>query len=150
MNGASTFGPVTLRNCFADSSPTTGSVTVTAPAPARWLGQASVTPRDPLLGTFVDLLLDYQPDMGAVWLLSIADPRPTTTNFPYRFYLRLNPLIVIPSLFTLRDRFRLPIPNDATLAGVELYAQPLNLPLKGQTYVPGVTLPRGGYFTITK
>jgi hypothetical protein len=150
VNGASTFGSVTLRGCFLGSSPTSGSVTVTGAAPSRWIGQAAVVPGDPPAGGFVDFVIDYQPGMGAVWMLSTSEERPSTTNFPFRFYLKLNPLIFVPGLYTLNDRVRLPIPNDATLVGAELYAQPINLPLQGQSWVPGPTLPRGGFFVITK
>lgn len=142
------FGTTSLTNCFRASSSVTANVVVQNPAPARWLGQATVTPGDPPRGGFVDFGVDLQPGTAGVWYLGASEARPVTSNYPFRFYLQLGGAVLIPGVFTDQGRFRLGIPNLPIMAGAEFFAQPLVVPIAGQTYVPPLSMPRGGRFKI--
>ncbi len=142
------FGTTSLTNCFQASSPATNNVLVTNPAPARWLGHATVAPGDPPHGGFVDFAFDLQPNTAGVWYLGASESRPVTSNYPFRFYLQLQGAILIPGVFTAQGRYRLAIPNLPMLVGAEFFAQALVVPTNGQTYVPPLSMPRSGRFKI--
>jgi hypothetical protein len=144
VSGLANIGTATLTNGFLDSSPISGQVVTTTPATAAWIGHATVLPQDPPIGGFVDLTVDLHPGTAAVWLIGLAEPRPATTNYPFRWYLSLTAYAVVPQVVMLRDRIRLPIPNDASLRGAEFFAQPIMGPVQSQSWVPSLTLPIGG------
>lgn len=118
------------------------------PAPAPWLGHATVTPDDPPHGGFVDLAFDLQPNTAGVWCLGASESRPVTSNYAFRFYLQLPGAILIPGVFTAQDRFRLSIPNLPMLIGAEFFAQVPVVPTNGQIYVPPLSMPPNGRFKI--
>lgn len=148
ITDATRSGTTELTGCYQTSSPTSGNVVVQSPAPSGWIADATVAPVDPPRGTFVDLDIDLQPGTGAVWWLGLSEPRPVTTNYPFRYYLYVPTAVVLPFVFTGQGHLRLPIPGDAYLAGVEFHAQPLVAPIAGQTHVPPVSMPRGGRFLV--
>src|SRR5690606_15549302 len=113
------------------------------PQLAPWIGRAAVTPHDPPVGTYVDLHLDLHPGTAAVWLLGSVLPAPITTSMPLRFYFDLSTSIVLPGVYQLTTRNRLPIPDNPRLVGESFYLQPVQVPLQGQPYVPPVFLPTG-------
>lgn len=139
-------GSTSLFGCYFSGSPITNASNV-APAPLRWIGQASVTPDNPALGGTVDLAVNLQPNTAAAWLLGISERTPITSLVPYRFYMNLIVTIGLPGPYVLQDTVQLTIPNSAAIQGIELYAQPIVYPLAGQTYVP-LHMPRGGKFEI--
>ncbi|MEZ5964713.1 MAG: hypothetical protein R3F56_12765 [Planctomycetota bacterium] len=141
-------GTTTISNCFLASSSTSANVIVQNPIPAQWVGHASVTPDDPARGGYVDLGVDLQPNTAALWWIGYSDPRPTTTNYPFRYYLNVASAVAVPTLFSGQATLRLQIPNQPYLKGVEFHAQPVVLPTAGQTYMPLVSLPRGGRFLV--
>lgn len=146
--GNSTLGALTLDGCYLGSSPLSGSVTNNNQAPGRWLGRSRVVPAHVNLGQPVYLSLDLQPGIAAVWLLGDSMARPQTTNYPFRYYLDLNAMLVLPGVYTLMDTVTLMVPNVASLRGAEFYAQPVTVPTAGQSYVPAFLLPPGGVFQI--
>lgn len=138
----------TLTNCWLSSSPVVGNVTVQNPAPARWIGRASVTPPDPALGATVNLAVDLAPGTAAAWFLGVAVPRPNTTAVPYRFYFDLTAMLALPWVFQNQDARAVPVPLDNNLIGLAVYAQPVAVPIAGQTWVPPLLFPIGGRFVI--
>lgn len=142
-----TAGMTTINSSFLAQSPVT-NVANNTPIPAPWIGRASVAPHDPLLGSIVDLTVDLRPGIAAAWLLGelVADPK--TSDVPFRFYLKLATMVALPGVYQQQQRLRLFVPLDPTLRGVGIYAQPVALPVAGQSYVPAFTFPRGGFFTI--
>ena len=139
-------GTTSAYNCYFGSSTASGNVVNTAPAPARWIGRASVSPEDPPLGGQVDLSLDLQPDTAAAWMLGLAEPSPNIA-LPQPRYMSFLVTIGIPGPFTAQSTLRLVIPNVSSLQGVELYGQPVVFPIAGQPNVP-LSFPRGGRFVI--
>ncbi len=148
VNGVASLGAITLSNCYLGQTTLAGSVTNAAPAPAPWIGRASVLPVDPPAGGFVDLQLDFQPGTAGLWVLGDALARPKTTNYPFRFYLDITTMVALPGVYQLRDKARLLIPNSAALVGHEFFAQPVAVPTASQGYVPPLFLPTGGRFVI--
>lgn len=146
--GNSTLGPLTLEGCFLASSPISGSVTNNAPAPGRWLGSSIVYPANPPLGGYVDLTMDLQHGTAGVWLLGLGDPRPKTTNYPFRFYLDLSNVLFLPGVYMHRSTLRVPVPTDTAFKGVEVYAQPVVVPTMGQAWMPPIMMPIGGRIEI--
>ena len=138
----------TLIGCYQAASPTTGNVMVQNPASASWTGVASVTPVDPPRGGFVDLTLALQPGTAGIWWLGFSEPRPVTSNYPYRYYLTTSSAVVIPGILVGQSRVRLTIPPQAYLVGVEFHAQPLVALMLGQTYGQALAMPRGGRFQL--
>lgn len=132
-----------LTACFLGGSVLSSNVQNQRPQLAPWIGRAAVTPRDPPVGTYVDLHLDLHPGTAAVWLLGGVLPAPITTSMPLRFYFDLSTSIVLPGVYQLTTRTRLPIPDNPRLVGESFYLQPVQVPLQGQPYVPPVFLPTG-------
>jgi hypothetical protein len=143
VNGISRSGVITLHNCFMPSGSVQGNVTVNTPAPANWLARTWVTDPEPQIGTFVELQAAIPLRMAAAWHLSCTDPRPVTTNVPFRFYFDTTMVIAIPGLYTFNSIVRLPLPADAAIAGTDFYFQAAVIPVGGQSYVPPLSLPRG-------
>lgn len=148
INDLTASGTTTLNRCFLASSSTSSNVVVQNSNPAQWIGRASVTPDDPPPGGYVDLGVDLQPNTAALWWLGYSEPRPTTTNYPFRYYLEVASAVAVPILFVGQTRLRLSIPNQPYLVGIEFHAQPVVLPTAGQSYMPLVSMPRGGRFLI--
>jgi hypothetical protein len=146
--GNSTLGGLTLEGCFLASSPISGNVANNAPAPGRWIAAGAAVPSNPPLGGFVDLVLDQHQGTAGVWLLGLGVARPATTNYPFRFYLDLSTMLFLPGAFTNRSTLRLPVPADPAFKDLELYAQPVVVPVLGQTWIPPITLPIGGRIVI--
>jgi hypothetical protein len=140
--------PCTLTNCWLSASAVTGGVSVQNPAPARWIGRASVTPADPALGGVVNLAVDLAPATAAAWFLGVAVPRPNTTAVPYRYYFDLAVMLALPVVFQNQDARAIPVPIDPNLVGLAVYAQPVAVPIGGQTWVPSLSFPIGGRFVI--
>lgn len=136
----------TLSGCYVGSS-SLSNVNNVSQAPARYLGQAWVTPDDPPAGGFVDLDLDLQPGTAVVWGLGPAVANPLVSTVPYRFYTDLLFTLALPGQYTSNASIRLAIPNNPLFKGVELYAMPVLFATAGQSYVP-LLLPRGGRFKI--
>jgi len=141
-------GTTTLNRCFLASSTMSSNVVIMNTNPAQWIGHAAVTPVDPPRGGYVDLDVDLRPNTAALWWLGYSEPRPTTTNYPFRYYLNVASAISVPVLFTGQARLRMPIPNVPYLKDVEFHAQPVVVPTAAQPYVPAVSLPRGGRFLV--
>jgi hypothetical protein len=141
-------GTTTLTGCFLASSPTSANVAVQSPAPSNWTGRAAVTPVDPPRGGYVDLSLDLAQDTAGIWWLGLSEPRPVTTNYPFRYYLNIASAVSLPAVFVGTSRVRLPLPSQPYLAGIEFHAQPIVFPTRGQSWVPPITLPRGGRFQV--
>jgi hypothetical protein len=153
ITGNATLGVATLLECFLASSPIAGNVTNTNPIPAQWIGGSTVSPIDPPLGGFVDFQVDLHPGTAVFWMLNTSRSRPRTTNDPFRFYLagfELNEPAPfwLPGIYVLRDRLRIPVPNDPALRGLELYGQPVLVGTMQQPYIPPFSLPIGGRFVI--
>lgn len=142
--GNSLFAPVTLDNCYRAGGFNSGQVTEVAPAPSAWFGTSAVVPEEPQLGSSVTLSVDLPPGMGAVWDLAPSFSRPTTTDYPYRFYGDPFAIDVQPGVYTLQSSVTLQVPNAPSLVGLEFYFQAVSLPTQGQTHTPVVHLPRGG------
>jgi len=141
-------GSVTLNNCYRGSSAISGAITDSNPAPQRWLGRATVSPAEPMVGTYVDLTLDYQPGMIGGWILGASELRPKTTNYPYRYYFNALNFVGLPGVYQLRDNLRVAIPNMPALVGVEFFAQPVAAPVNPQPWQTTITMPTGGRFVV--
>jgi hypothetical protein len=146
--GDRSIGRTTLTATFLGGSSVTPNVQNVQPQLAPWIGRASVSPRDPPVGTFVDLLVDLHPGTAALWLMSTVIENPITSATPLRFYLDLPAAIVLPGVHVLYSRARLPIPNVRSLRGASFYFQPVQLPTQAQPLVPPLFLPLGGAITI--
>jgi len=143
-----TSGMTSLLMCYLGASSVGGNVVNQSPAPSRWIGRTSVLPPDPPIGGVVDFALDLEPGTAAVWIIGLADPNPNTTFTPLRFYFDLTAMVVLPGQYRLQDRLRFTIPNNPTLIGAAFDGQAAMFATQGQSYVPPVTLPRGGRFVI--
>lgn len=139
-------GTATANGCYFGSSTASPNVVNNSPAPAPWIGRASVVPNNPPLGGQVDLSLDLQPNTAAAWLLGLAEASPNIL-LPQPRYMSFLVTLGIPGPFTAQSTLRIVIPNDPSIQGVELYGQPVVFPTAGQPYVP-LSLPRGGRFVI--
>jgi hypothetical protein len=144
VTGSSTLAPVTLQGCWQGGAALTGQVLVQNPAPGPFLGTTTVDPVDPQIGTSVALRADLPYGVGAFWDIGISNPRPDTTQEPFRFYGDPATAIVLPGMVVFQSRIDVPVPNNPVLVGVEFYAQALSIPLLGQTFVPPLHLPIGG------
>jgi hypothetical protein len=148
INDLTRSGTTTLDRCFLASSPTSANVAVRNAVPAQWIGRGAVLPEDPARGGYVDLLLDLHPGTAGVWWIGLSEARPTTTNYPFRYYLNVATGVSLPLVLVGQSRVRLPIPNQPFLKDVEFHAQPVVVPTAGQWYMPPVSLPGGGRFQI--
>jgi hypothetical protein len=148
INDTTPRGVTTLTGCFLAASPVSANVVVVNAAPTGWSAHASVRPFDPPRGGFVDLTADLHPGTAGVWWLGPSEPRPVTTNYPFRYYLNVATAVVLPVLLLGQSTVRVNIPNAPYLAGVELHAQPVIAQIGGQTWGPAIALPRGGRFLI--
>jgi hypothetical protein len=144
VTGASMLAPITLDGCWQGGSALTGQVQVTNAAPAAFLGTSTVTPIDPQIGTPVALQANLPFGVGAFWDIAISNPRPNTTTEPFRFYGDPFTAVVLPGMVVFQSQINVPVPNNPLLVGVEFYAQPLSIPLLGQTWMPPLHLPIGG------
>lgn len=136
-------GRVALANCFLGDSPLSGNINNQRPQANPWIGRASVAPIDPPVGTYTDLTLDLHAGTAAVWMLGLIEDSPITTGTPFRFYVDLTSVIVLPGLHQLHSRVRLPIPAVNSLRRSVFYLQPVQVPLQGQSGVPTLFLPVG-------
>lgn len=141
-------GPVVVTGCYLASSPTSGAVTVQNALAAPWIGRVTVSPKDPPLGGFVDLSADLPAGIAAIWLLGIAADNPNVFANPHRFYLDLTAYVQLPAVVLSQGRVRVAVPMNMSLRGRTFYAQPVQAPINGQPFVPGIFLPIGGAFGI--
>lgn len=146
--GNSTLGPVTLDNTFRSGGSLQGSVTESNRAPSTWIAQTSVGNSFVPLRTPLILNSDLPPGIAGVWLIGLGQARPTTTNFPFRFYFEPAPFIALRAVSIGRSSLSLIIPNNFELTRYEYYAQMLTTPISGQTHVPPVNFPRGSIFRV--
>jgi hypothetical protein len=102
---------------------------------------------DPPLGGYVDLAVDLPAGIAAIWLLGLAEDAPNVQASPFRFYFDLAAFVQVPSVFTLQERVRIPVPSHPSLRGKAFYAQPVQAPFAGQPNIP-LAMPIGGGFTI--
>ena len=65
-----------------------------------------------------------------------------------RLYFEITTCVGIPGPFALRDNLRVPIPMDASLVGMEFFAQPVAMPIVLQPWQSPLTLPAGGRFVV--
>ncbi|MBK8100169.1 MAG: hypothetical protein IPK26_23960 [Planctomycetes bacterium] len=144
LDGQSTLAPITLDGCFKQGGTLAGQVTQNNAASSRFLGTASVTPWQPRIGTTVRVSTDLPFGIGVAWDFAIAYPRPVTTQEPVRFYGDVATAVVLPGLVLFVSNIDIPVPNNPVLVGVELYAQPVAVPVVSGTAAPAFHLPRGG------
>ncbi|MEO6597440.1 MAG: hypothetical protein ABIP94_22075 [Planctomycetota bacterium] len=148
VQSASFLAPITLQGCQRIGGAMTGFATETTPAPAAFLGTTDVSPTNPQIGTSLTLSCDLPFGIGLVWDIALSYARPTTTLEPVRFYGDPSTVIVLPAVMLFQSQLTLPLPNDASLVGIEFYVQGISLPLLGQTYMPAYHLPRGSLLTL--
>lgn len=141
-------GAVMVSGCYLASSPPTGAVTVQNALTAPWIGRATVSPKDPPLGGFVDLNYDLPAGIAAIWLLGVAHDNPNVFANPFRFYVDLSLYVQLPGVVTNQGRVRINVPMNMSLRGRTFYAQPVQAPISGQPFVPGIFLPVGGAFGV--
>ncbi len=141
-------GVTTLLGCVLAASTTSGNVTNQGALASRWIGQAAVTPKNPALGGFVDLGVDLQPGTVAVWLIGLPQALPVAIPLGYRLYFDPNAVVRMSGQYRLQESVRVSVPNNPYLSGKGFYAQPVVLPVPGQTSAPAITLPRGGRFVV--
>ncbi len=141
-------GRVALTACFLGGSAISANVQNQRPQLTPWIGRSTVTPSDPPLGTFVDLSVDLHVGTAAVWLLGVDVSNPITSATPLRFYVDITSALLLPGLYQLTSRARLPIPNVRSLRGATFYFQPVQVPTQGQPQIPTVYLPVGGAIQI--
>lgn len=139
---------IAVRSCYLASSPTTGAVTVQNALTAPWIGRATVSPKDPPLGGFVDLNHDLPAGIAAIWLLGVADSNPNVFANPFRFYLDLTAYVQLPGVVINQGHVRISVPMNMSLRGRAFYAQPVQAPINGQPFVPTPFLPVGGGFGV--
>jgi hypothetical protein len=147
LNDRST-GRSLLSACFLGGSVISPNVQNQRPQLTPWIGRTTVTPTDPLVGTFVDLAVDLHPGTTAAWMLGIALPDPITTATPYRFYFDLSTATVLPGLYQLASRLRLPIPATPSLRRATFYLQAVQVPSQGQTTIPPLFFPVGALLKV--
>lgn len=143
VNGQSIFAPISLDGCYRSGGSIGGNSSESNPAPSVFLGDTTIAPPDPQLGTAVDLTCDLPFGIGCVWVFSFSYPRPTTTVEPVRHYGDPATAIVLPGMVLFQSTTSVPLPNIPELAEVELYITGITLPLLGQSWVPDYHLPRG-------
>ncbi len=143
VNSTSFLAPITLQTCLRVGGSIAGFTTEQLPAPAPFLGTTTVSPAEPQVGTSLQLATDLPFGIGLVWDFVISYPRPSTTGEPVRFYGDPATVIVLPAVVLFQSTMSVPIPNTASLAGLEFYVQGISLPLIGQSYAPAYHLPRG-------
>src|SRR5690606_27093936 len=144
VTSAAFLGAPSLDNCFVVGGTMQGSVSVQNPAPSPWLGETTATDKTPAIGETTTLISWLPPGMALVWDIGIGDPRPLTTDFPFRFYMLKSTLTPIsgPVSWGLRT-LPVTLPKDPALAGVEFFFQAVAVPIAGQTHVPVISLPAG-------
>ena len=144
VNGQSLFATTTVIGSYRVGGSVGGFATETTPAPAAFLGSTTVGPTDPQIGTTLQLHADLPFGIGGFWDFAFSYARPTTTAEPFRFYGDPATAIVLPGMVVFQSTTNVPLPNNSALVGLELYVQPVTIPLLGQSWVPPFHLPRGG------
>ncbi len=139
----SLFATTTVTGSWRQGGAVTGLASETAVAPARFLGTARVASEEPQIGTSVRLSMDLPYGIGGIWDFALSYPRPTTTAEPVRFYGDPATVIVLPGMVVFSSQIDVPLPYNTALIGLELYVQPIAVPLLGQGWVPAYHLPRG-------
>lgn len=140
---ASFLAPIQLTGCWRSNGTLTGFASEVQPAPAAFLGTTDVGPAAPQVGSSLQLSADLPPGIALIWDLALSIARPVTTAEPVRLYGDPATLIVLPAIVVYQSTLTVPIPNVASLAGLEFYVQGISLPLYGQGWVPPYHLPRG-------
>ncbi len=143
VDGQSQFANVTLEGCYRNGGSLVGNVADNNPAPGLIMGQTSIGPLDPQIGTSIDLTADVPFGVGLFWLFGYSYARPTTTIEPVRFYADPLTAITLPGMVVFQSTVTVPLPNNPALADVELYVQGVTVPLLGQSWMPAYHLPRG-------
>lgn len=143
VDGQSLFATATVRGSYRVGGGVNGLATEVNPAPAEFLGTTTVSPADPQIGGTLSLHADLPPGIGGFWDFAFSYARPTTTAEPFRFYGDPATAIVLPGMVVFSSTTNVPLPNNTALVGLELYVQPVTIPLYGQNWVPAFHLPRG-------
>lgn len=143
VHSASPLAPIMLQGCWRSGGAVTGNASEASPAPALFLGTTTITPKDPQVGTSVQLTADLPYGIGMVWDIALSYARPTTTAEPVRFYGDPSTVIILPAFVIFQSTLSVPLPNDPALVDYEFYVQGIALPLLGQSFVPAYHLPRG-------
>lgn len=144
IDSQSFLAPVNLQNCYRSGGTKTGFGSESNATTTPFLGTSEVTPRDPQVGTSVNLNADLPFGIGMIWDIALSFPRPVTSAEPIRFYGDPATVIVLPAIVIFQSTLTLPIPNSIGLIGQEFYAQGISLPLVSLPYAPDYHLPRGG------
>lgn len=139
----SLFATTTLTGCYRQGGAVTGLATEVSAAPSAFLGTASIGPTAPQIGATLQLQCDLPFGFGAFWDLAFSYARPITTAEPVRFYGDPSSAVVLPGMAIFHSTTLLPLPNLTALVGLELYVQPVTIPLLGQSWAPTYHLPRG-------
>ena len=143
IDGQSAFAPITLDGCYRNGGSLSGNATENNPAPSVIIGNTTISPLDPQIGTPVNLATDLPFGMGLVWIFTFSYPRPTTTVEPVRYYGDPATAIVLPGMVLFQSNMAVPLPNNPALVGLELYVQGVTVPLLNQWWMPEYHLPRG-------
>ncbi len=147
ITDATAAGVTTLASAFLGSSTASANVQVQSLASQPWIGSAWVTPTAATLGGSVDLAVDLQPGTAAVWMVGLSTTRPSVALPPWTLYLDLaKPTVTLPALLSAQASLRVPLPNNQSLSGIELYAMPLLVPTTAQSPAPVFHVMRGGRF----
>lgn len=142
VDSQSFLAPVNVAGCFRQGGAMTGFQSETGPASATFLGTTEVTPSEPQVGTALQLNTDLPFGIALVWDIAVSYARPGTSTEPVRLYGDPATAIVLPAVVLFQSSLSVPIPNNATLAGLEFYAQGIAVPLNN-TWAPAFHLPRG-------
>ncbi|MCR9248309.1 MAG: hypothetical protein NXI31_25045 [bacterium] len=143
IDGQSAFASVTLDGSYRSGGTLTGNVNENNVAPGIMLGDTTISPLDPQIGSTINLSSDLPPGVGLFWIFALSYSRPTTTIEPVRFYGNPLSAVVLPGMSIYQSTTSVPLPNTPALADVEMYVQGATIPLFGQTWMPEYHLPRG-------
>lgn len=144
VDSQSFLAPVSLNNCYRVGGAVNGFASETNPAPSLFLGSTEVTPREPSVGTSVQLSADLPNGILMFWDLATSISRPVTSAEPVRIYGDISTVIFLPGIATFQSTTTIPIPNNVGLVGLEFYAQGISLPYLPMPHAPAFHLPRGG------
>ncbi|MFT4516186.1 MAG: hypothetical protein ACI89X_002788 [Planctomycetota bacterium] len=144
IDSQSFLAPVSVDGCYRVGGALTGFVSESTPAPSLFLGTTEVTPRDPQVGSSLQLDADLPQGILMFWDIATSYARPVTSQEPVRFYGNPATVVVLPAVVIYQSSLTIPIPNTAGLIGLEFYAQGIAVPWQPMPHAPAFHLPRGG------
>jgi hypothetical protein len=145
IDSQSFLAPVSVSGSHRVGGALTGFVTETAPAPSLFLGTTEVTPRDPQVGANLTLSTDLPSGISLFWDIATSLSRPVTSQEPVRFYGDPATVIILPAIAIFQSTLTIPIPNTASLIGLEFYVQGISVAGPSMMpHAPVYHLPRGG------